>query len=585
MKIMNFLKNMLFIIVVFGSCTNNKVIENEDVSVENNEVSEIIIYTAKDIITMNEYKPSVEAVAVANGKIIEIGSLEEITKKLEGENYIIDESFSEDIIFPGFLDQHLHPLLTSLIFTMDIISIEEWELPTGVFKAVTSPEEYIKELKKIDKSLENDDEVLYTWGYHHLFHGKITRKELDEINSERPILIWHRSAHEFIMNTPALELFEIDEEYIAKQSESVQKQLNFEEGHFWEQGGFAVAPKLVPYVLTDERLREGLIITKEYLQKNGVTTSAEPGGIVSKKVQVLANEIIGGEDAPFRFYYIADGKTMAQLHSETGDIIEKTEEFLTWGTPTSYFLPKQVKLFADGAVFSQLMQMREGYLDGHQGEWIMDPEVFSKTFKVYWDAGYQIHIHQNGDKGLDLIINEVEKNMLTNPRYDHRTLVSHFAFSTEEQVRRLRELGVLVSSNPYYTIALGEKYSEVGVGPERSMEMVRNKDVLNNKIKLSFHSDMPMASSDPLYLVWSAVNRIGNAGSVVGAHQQISVEEAFKAITIDAAYSLRLEDKIGSIEIGKDANFTILGEHPYVVDKNKIDKIEIVGTILEGRKI
>ena len=570
--------SILFIITIYCvSCVNGNTIENS-------VAPTIKIYVAKDIITMNEYKPSVKAVAVANGKIIEIGSLAELTEKLEGENYTIDKSFSDDIIFPGFLDQHLHPLLASLIFTMNIISIEKWELPNGTFEAITSPEEYIKELKKVEQSLKKDDEMLFTWGYHHLFHGKITRQELDQINNKRPILIWHRSAHEFIMNTPALELFEIDEEYLAKQSESAQKQLNFEEGHFWEQGGFAIAPKLVPYILTDERISEGLKLTRTYLQKNGVTTSVEPGGVVSKQVQDLANIIIGTENAPFRFYYIPDGKTMAQLHSETGNIIEKTEEFSTWGTPTSYFLPKQVKLFSDGAVFSQLMQMREGYLDGHHGEWIMDPSVFSKTFKIYWDAGYQIHIHQNGDKGLDLIIDEIEKNMLTNPRYDHRTLVSHFAFSTEDQVKRLRELGVLVSANPYYTVALGEKYSDVGVGPERATVMVRNRDILDHKIRLSFHSDMPMAPSDPLYLVWSAVNRIGNSGNIVGKQQQISVEEAFKAITIDAAYSLRMEDKIGSIEIGKDANFTILKEHPYEIDKNQIDKIEIVGTILEGRK-
>ena len=577
MKVENLFKYILFIAVC---CTSSVVAY----AIENGVDPAIKVYVAKDIVTMNEYKPNVEAVAIANGKIIEVGSLVEVIKKLEGKNYTIDQSFSENVIFPGFLDQHLHPLLAALIFTMNIISIEEWQLPNGTFKAVSSPEDYMTELLKAEKSLKTDNELLFTWGYHRLFHGTITRKELDKINNKRPIIIWQRSVHEFIMNTPALELLGINKEYLAKNSESAQKASDLDNGHFWEQGMFAILPKLLPYILTPERMSEGLTLTKAYLQKNGVTTSAEPGGIVSKQIQDLSNEILGAENAPFRFYYIADGKTMAQLYSETGNIIEKTEEFLSWGTPTSYFLPKQVKLFSDGAVFSQLMQMREGYLDGHPGEWIMDPEVFSKTFKAYWDAGYQIHIHQNGDKSLDLIIAEIEKNMLTNPRYDHRTLISHFAFSTKDQVKRLRELGVLVSSNPYYTVALGEKYSEVGIGPERATEMVRNKDVLNQEIRLSFHSDMPMAPSSPLYLVWSAVNRQGFAGTIVGEHQQISVEEAFKAITINAAYSLRLEDKIGSIEIGKDANFTILKEHPYKIDKNKIDKIEIVGTVLEGRK-
>jgi predicted amidohydrolase YtcJ len=103
-----------------------------------------------------------------------------------------------------------------------------------------------------------------------------------------------------------------------------------------------------------------------------------------------------------------------------------------------------VKLFADGAIFSQLMQVREPYIDGHQGEWMTDLDVFERAFRIYWDAGYQIHIHVNGDAGVDRVLNALEKNIRRNPRYNHRTTIVHFVVSAKDQVARIKQLGCLV---------------------------------------------------------------------------------------------------------------------------------------------
>ena len=95
------------------------------------------------------------------------------------------------------------------------------------------------------------------------------------------------------------------------------------------------------------------------------------------------------------------------------------------------------------------------------------------AFKLYWDAGYQIHIHQNGDSGLDRIIDIVEKNMKRKPRADHRTTIVHFGYSAFDQIAKIKKLGILVSANPYYVTVLSDLYSKVGVVYERSQEMVR----------------------------------------------------------------------------------------------------------------
>ena len=104
--------------------------------------------------------------------------------------------------------------------------------------------------------------------------------------------------------------------------------------------------------------------------------------------------------------------------------------------------------------------------------------------------------------------------MARNPRYDHRTTVVHFGFSEKEQVEELKDLSALVSANPYYTVALADKRSKSGVSPKRSNEIVRLGDAVKEGISISLHSDMPMAPAQPLFLMWSAVNRTTPSGRV-----------------------------------------------------------------------
>jgi hypothetical protein len=127
-------------------------------------------------------------------------------------------------------------------------------------------------------------------------------------------------------------------------------------------------------------------------------------------------------------------------------------------------------------------------------------------------------------------------------------------------------------------------YSKVGIGPERAPNMVPLGDVMGNGgMSISLHSDMPMAPAKPLQLMWSAVNRVTAEGQVAGPQHRVDVETALKAITINAAYSIRLENEIGSIEPGKLANFTVLEQSPFDVDPMRLKDIKVWGTVLEGR--
>ena len=573
---------LLFVLGCSTTATMAQTVTLQDLAKATEALPEIVIYPAKEIVTLDPTKPTAQAVAVVGDRILAVGSLDELKAAAGEQPYTVNETFSNQVIVPGLIAQHDHPMLAALTMTSEIISIEDWVLPQGTSKAAKNREEYIQRLGEANGKLRNPDEVLLTWGYHQYFHGELKKADLDAISTTRPILVWHRSGHEFYLNSVAEKKYGVTSAWFDKQSDSVKKQSDFANAHYWEQGAFAVMPLIASAIASPERVQSGLEFVKTYYHANGVTLGCEPGGIASKKMQDVQNSVLSDSSSPFRFYFIVDGKSITGFYPDD-KVAEESEKLLAWGQGMTAYLPKQVKLFADGAIFSQAMQMKDGYTDGHKGEWMMDPDFFARTFRIYWDLGYQVHIHVNGDAGLDLVLDQLELNMRRHPRPDHRTVIIHFAVSTPSQVARIKRLRAIVSGNPYYPIALADNYRTNGLDPERADTMVRMGDVERAGISFSFHSDMPMAPGQPLFLMWSGVNRITNDGNLRGPEQRVSRWGALKAVTIDAAYSLQMEKEVGSIVPGKLANFTILGDNPVTCDPMKIKDIKVWGTVDEGR--
>tara|TARA_B110000914_G_scaffold139215_1_gene121785 strand:- start:10506 stop:12209 length:1704 start_codon:yes stop_codon:yes gene_type:complete len=542
------------------------------------ELDRIII--PKTLITLDAANANSDAVMIRGSKIFAVGQQEVLIKNFPDAE--IDYSFADDVIVPGFIEHHIHPLLAAITMSSEIVAIDDWVLPNKKSNGVRDRPGYIKRLKELEKNLEGVDTPLVSWGFHHYFHGKLTRDDLDKISSDRPILIIHRSFHEFIMNSKALDLFGIKKEDLNKLTPAEKELANFEQGHFSERGLIMVMPKIMEYLGSPQRIMKGFAVTEQYIQEQGVTLIANPGAMYNKDIQGIKNYVLGDSDTPFRSLFIPSALYMLE-HFEISDLLKETEALLKWGNGKVQYLPKQIKLFTDGAMYSQNMVLREGYLDGHQGVWLMEAEVFDEVFELYWDAGYQIHIHQNGDSGLDRILDTVEKNNKRNPRSDHRTTIVHFGYSASDQIDRIKELGLIVSANPYYVTVLSDLYSKVGVGYERSQEMVRLGDVARANIPLSLHSDMPMAPASPLVLMHAAVNRINYANKVAGPNQRISALNALKGVTLNAAYTINLEEDYGSVTVGKYANFTVLSDNPLTINPLKIKDIKVKGTIVEGK--
>ncbi|KOO13963.1 hydrolase [Vibrio xuii] len=541
------------------------------------------LYVSSTMITMNDEQPRAEAVfADENGTIEFVGNKDK-AKQLYPNVEVVD--LGERVVMPGFIEQHLHPFLGALTLSMPVIAPEEWQLPSRTWPAVTGHEAYLSALKAVEAEMPNDNEVLWTWGYNNFFHGELNRAILDTISETRPIAVWHRSAHEFYVNSAFVEKYGLNQADIDKQGEEVKAQSDLAGGHFWEGGALIY---LLPRIYTDlgnkERFEFGLNQMVEMLHQKGVTAYNEPGAFIPPEMIDTYLRILGADSTPMYSFFTPESKTPFLMKGKEGVVnaVEQVTKTLPEEGKVRYF-DKQIKILFDGAIISQLMKMKDGYLDGHHGEWIQTPEDVEAITKAFWEKDYQILVHVNGDKGVEKLIEIMKRRQAEYPREDHRFTIVHFANSTDEQVKQLKELGAIISVNPYYVTGFGQRFGEVGLGEERAHAMVRLATIEKEGIPVSLHSDMPMAPSDPLLLAWSAVTRQTNEGKVLRPDLALSLDAALRGITIEAAYSWGMEDTLGSIEVGKKANFTILEQDPYKVDVNQLKDIPIYATVFESK--
>jgi len=543
------------------------------------------VFSARRVITMDSAYPDTTAVAVSGGRITGVGTIEDLR-----DSGIVDDTFADAVLCPGLIDQHLHPLLGAATLVTEVIAVEDWLMPEKTFPAARSPEEYRHRLTAAEQALADPAEWLFSWGYHKLWHGPLDRAVLDTVSATRPVVVWQRSGHEFFLNTAAIEELGLTAEQMAGHG-AASEMVDLDAGHWWESGTNLLLPKLSPRLMSPERIAAGLRQLVAYLHANGVTAINEPGIMWAVEPWDLYQQILGSIETPFTSTFLVDARSQADSGMDPADAVADAEAQVARASEGKVrLLPKQVKLFADGAIISQLMQMRDPYLDDsghpdlcHHGEWMMQPETFRAFARVYWNADWQLHIHVNGDAGLDLVLTTIEDCMAGHPRTDHRTVIVHFANSSEEQIDRIARLGCIVSANPYYPVGFADQYAVHGLGPDRADVMVRSASVLSRGVPLSFHSDLPMAPAAPLALASFAVNRRTPSGRVAAPEQRIGVHDALRGVTIEAAYSWRMEHELGSITPGKTATFTVLGEDPYSVDAENLADIPILGTVYEGR--
>jgi len=543
------------------------------------------LYYGGDIITMEGNKANyVEAVIQRDGKIIYAGDKASAVNNFAGKTIEVD--LKGKTMLPGLIEPHLHPSIAAIMLPNDTIAPHDWNKPDGISKAAKTPEEYMTRLKQaIDNHPKQEGKIQFIWGYHQLWHGNdLSRDVLTKLAPNKPVAVIHRSFHEIFLNDKAIELFKIKEEDFKGNT-----QVEWKKGHFFEGGWFALLPKIGAYLLDPSTYKDGLSKMTQLMLQNGVTTICEPGFPSSNfkmEYDFLKSEM--DKNPPYDTYLIPSG---TQLYGMAGNSNEKAEKMMLtlpekYNTNNIIFIPKQVKLFSDGAIYSLAMQMKDGYLsDEFEGKWMTPLDLFQEQLTFYWNKDYKIHVHSNGDLGIQQVLDYNAKDQKKYPRKDHRFTLHHMGYFDANIADQVQKLGMETSVNPYYLWALADKYAEVGLGKKRAENLVAIKELTKRNIPVSFHSDFAMAPAEPLTLAWTAVNRETAEGSKFSQDQRINVFTAMKAVTITAARTLNLEESIGSIKKGKVANFTILKENPFKVDTMHIKDIKVDAVVHRGKMV
>ena len=144
---------------------------------------------------MGESLPVATAVAVRDDRVVAVGSLESMRPWLDAYDHEISDIFKDKILLPGLIDNHLHPIMAAILLPMDFVTPHDWNLPGREVKAVRGRDAYLARLRELEAAKTDPNEALFAWGYHHLFHGKISRADLDAISSTSPIIAWSRTFH------------------------------------------------------------------------------------------------------------------------------------------------------------------------------------------------------------------------------------------------------------------------------------------------------------------------------------------------------------------------------------------------------
>lgn len=540
------------------------------------------VLVARKVLTMEPARPAATAVAIASGRIVALGSLDEVRAELGDRPFELDASFRDHVLVPGFIDPHIHPALAATILPIEIVSAMEWTTPRGRTRAVRGRDAFLARLRALDRALDDrgqPDAWLSVWGYHEPYHGALSRRDLDAISDARPIFVWQRSVHEMFFNPRALE-----ELGMSREAFDAHPQADWERGHLWERGALELGAPMTRVLARPLSYRRGLSMMSEVIHRGGLTTVAEQGFPQVSALAELAMLTLEmhHRDTPYRFVLVPNAMSLYRSEGGAAEAERAAVRLLGWSSDRIR-VARHAKYYADGAIFSQLMQMSEPYLDGHHGEWMMTPDEQWAVLSAFGAKGWDLHIHVNGDAGLDLVLDQIERLRDAHPRPDRRIVLEHYGYAREDQHRRVRELGIAVSNNAYYVHELAPIYARAGLGPARATDISPLGGLARAGVATSFHSDFPMAPAEPLTLVWSAVNRIASDGQVWGPQQRLALDLALRAVTIEAAWSIGMEDEIGSIRPGKRADFTVLAADPYEVEPEAIRDIELWGTVLEGR--
>ena len=529
-----------------------------------------------NVITMDDFKPYAEAIAVADGKIIYVGS-KEAAMKLQGDNTKVLD-YGKNSIYPGFLEAHCHPgLAANMMFGRAKLSEGK------------TPEDYLAILKKYIQ--DNPDKPHYVgsgWADDLLY--QLNAKQLDEICPDKPLINQSGSGHMMWVNTKAMEAFDINEDAV--------KQWGTECIHVDENGKpngmLAEKPAidLVKRVQPDlAQAKAELLGFQQYAFSNGYT------GVYDAGYQLLT------EQDP-RAYKELDDEGKLKMYSFCGSFVNDNtdtpeEDMARIAAEAKEYNGQHVKvigakIFADGVVEGHTAWMLDDYVDkpGYKGvRRFDDHDKMVRVVKAAAAHDLNVHVHSIGDGATQAWIDAFAQAQTEVGNFDMRNALAHLQEVTPEDVKRIGEYNIMAVCGIMWTIKhpAGFPQEVAYVGEEKSLNAYPVKSIMDGGGVVASHSDYPVspAFSAVQAFCMGVLKKLPSYPDeyIRNIDQAISRYEALKTLTGNVAYMWHEEERMGSISLGKIANFTVFDRDFMHDDFADIEKASCLATIVDGEEV
>ena len=551
------IKQKLFVISVLSMYLLSACATDSEKSVVGD--SDKVIIANANILTMNSEQPNAEALAFENGKIIAVGDLESV-KNIVGNKYEYYDLEGKTVV-PGFIESHDHMVLYGSI--LNLVDVSPFVTP--------SVKEALQKLKTQGKP--DKDGWIYAIGAHQTLYTEKrgpTRQELDELFSDKPVMIIHMSGHGAFANSKAFELAGVTKDTPNPEGGEFEKDKNGElSGYLKGMPAWLKVGKL------PASTKETILKSANLHARHGFTTATELA-IMAPRMVIFMEEVTRSGDFPVRVYggmFI----TMPGL-DEVAPQINNYE--------TDLFKVRYIKTWTDGSTQGGTGYFTEPYYkldaDTKKGARGTQEELNQQVTKIL-QLGFAPAIHSNGDAAMDLALNAIEYARQETGNTTLRPHLIHCQYVRPDQFDRIQQLGNIGMT--FFTAHVhfwGDMHRDVLLGPERAPKICSMNEAINRGISYAIHNDPPVTPPNALHSMWVAVNRLTSSGKLLGPEQRITPEQALLAYTREAAIVLGIEDELGTLEVGKYADFVVLDKNPLEVDPMKIKDIRIETTVMNG---
>ena len=453
--------------------------------------------------------------------------------------------------------------------------------PDGkTWSGVKSVAGVVARLREANNEISDPDAPLTSWSLDPIYYDneRINRGHLDQVSTTRPVGVLHASGHILNVNSKALEIAGllrtgIDNSGIPLGGDGLPtgelkgpEVMGLAAQHVGFNGGFLDC---------DEA---GLINFGKLCVRSGVTTATDLAARLQQDSVDMMQRVVGQDNYPMRLVSLLfhSGVAPTDLIARALEIKKQSTEKLRLG---------MIKIVADGSIQGFSARMRApGYYNGApNGLWYISPEHLEQILGDSLKNGLHVHTHTNGDEATELLLDTMEKCLLKYPAPDHRFTIQHCQLADTAQFRRIAKLGLCVNFFANHHFYWGDEHYKLTVGPERALRMNACATALKHGVPIAIHSDAPVTPLGPLFTAWCAINRLTASGRVQGEFERIGVAEALYAITLGAAYTLKLDGEVGSIETGKRADFAVLEDDPETIGADRIKDVKVWGTVQGGR--